>query len=373
MAQKNIHSDGKLIFKLDREKPWFSWLLIVFLYWAAWPLALCLLLYKLFSNDPKKSQQIPPPLGPNSPYAGMEFQRRIVYQQAELAMKTPDQNQKTAKNLILVGAAACVLVILWAANQILHLGGPEQAGLNELLRAAAILVGGAAMIISGRGMLAGLKRYANTVEVIGEKEAVDVDMISRKLNHGHAQVRKDLEAMIDRGYFDGKAYLNIELDYLFRTSTADTQFVQARIMAKRAKAPLREVNKGYGEIMEKILKIKECIQDPDIAGKIERLEFITGKIFRAVNKDADKARMLERFLTYYLPVTQKLLDAYADLVAAGAAGAEEKERLVVSMDAIVAGFERQLDRLYKGGEEEEEQGVRTNDVMTKGSSTESKK
>lgn len=369
----DMHSDGRLIFKIDREKPWFSWILIVFLYWAAWPLGLALLLYKLFSSDPKKSQQIPPPLGPDSPYAGMEFQRRIVYQQAEMVMKTPDQNRKTAKNLILVGAVACVIVILWTANQILHLGGPEQAGLNEILRAVAILVGGAAMVVSGRGMLAGLQRYAGYVEVIGEKEAVDVDMISRKLNHGHVQVRKDLEAMIDRGYFDGKAYLNIELNYLFRTSTADTEFVKARIMAKRAKAPLREVNKGYGEIMEKILKTKERIQDPDITGKIERLEFITGKIFRAVNKDADKARMLERFLTYYLPVTQKLLDAYADLIAAGAAGEKEKERLVVSMDAIVAGFERQLDRLYKGGEEEEDQGVQVKDVMTKGSGTESKK
>ena len=43
----NIHSDNKMIFKIDREKPWFSWILIVFLFCTAWPLGLALLLCQL--------------------------------------------------------------------------------------------------------------------------------------------------------------------------------------------------------------------------------------------------------------------------------------------------------------------------------------
>lgn len=54
-------------------------------------------------------------------------------------------------------------------------------------------------------------------------------------------------------------------------------------------------------------------------------------------------------MDYYLPTTQKLLDAYGDFEAAGVEGEnlrEAKKRIEQIMDAVVAGFERQLDQLY---------------------------
>ena len=348
----NIHSDNKMIFKIDREKPWFSWILIVFLFCTAWPLGLALLLYKLFSNDPKKSTQTPPPLRQDSPYQGQQVQRRIVYQQAEAAMKTPDQNEKNARMLVLAGIAVIVLAVLWCARQAAYLGQPDESHLGSLLQGLALLAGGAAMVVSGRTIHKGLKRYANYVAVVGDRDAMDVNQIARTLGETPAQVKKDLQAMIDRGYFGGKAYLNLELDYLFRSSDADEQFVKDRVAAKRAKAPLREVNKGYSELLENIHKANERIQDPEISAKIDRLEFITAKIFRAVNKDAQKARHMEVFLTYYLPTTQKLLDSYAEFESAGVEGEnlrQAKQRIEDTMDSIVQGFERQLDALYASG------------------------
>ena len=364
----NLHNDGKLIFRIDREKPWFSWILIVFLFCTAWPLGLALLLYKLFSSDPKNSAQTPPPLREGSPYQGQQVQRRIVYQQAEAAMKTPDQNEKTAKTLTVAGIAVMAVAALWCAGQLAYLGSQSKEHLGSLLQSLALLVGGAAMTISGRTIHKGLKRYANYVAVVGDRDAMDVNQIARTLNETPAQVKKDLQAMIDRGYFGGKAYLNLELDYLFRSSEADAKFVKERVDAKRAGAPLREVNKGYTALLEKIHKVNEEIQDPEISAKIDRLEFVTGKIFRAVNKDAQKARHMEVFLTYYLPTTQKLLESYAEFEAAGVEGenlSQAKKRIADSLDAIVEGFERQLDGLYKGDAMEVDQDIRVMDVMLK--------
>ena len=56
------------------------------------------------------------------------------------------------------------------------------------------------------------------------------------------------------------------------------------------------------------------------------------------------------FLNYYLPTTLKLLENYADFEEAGVSGenlSQAKSRIAATMDNIVAGFEHQLDELYR--------------------------
>ena len=69
-----------------------------------------------------------------------------------------------------------------------------------------------------------------------------------------------------------------------------------------------------------------------------------------MEEDPKKRDKIDTFLNYYLPTTQKLLDSYAEFEAAGVEGEnlrQAKERIESTMDAIVKGFEHQLDELYK--------------------------
>ena len=87
-----------------------------------------------------------------------------------------------------------------------------------------------------------------------------------------------------------------------------------------------------------------------LSAKIDRLEEVTAKIFRAVEEDPQKRGKIDTFLNYYLPTTQKLLDSYAEFESAGVEGEnlrQAKSRIEATMDAIVKGFEHQLDELYK--------------------------
>ena len=83
--------------------------------------------------------------------------------------------------------------------------------------------------------------------------------------------------------------------------------------------------------------------------EIDRLEQISAQIFKEVEEHPEKRNSIHTFFDYYLPTTQKLLDAYAEFEETGVEGEnlrQAKERIEQTMDAIVDGFEHQLDQLY---------------------------
>jgi hypothetical protein len=186
-------------------------------------------------------------------------------------------------------------------------------------------------------------------------------------------VEKDLQKMIDRGYFGGKAYLHMELGYLFRSGQADVdiqkqreaQKAEAQKTAEPASAP-KEAEEGYSGILRNIRRANDAIADPVLSAKIDRLEDITAKIFRAVEEDPKKRGKIDTFLNYYLPTTQKLLDSYAEFESAGVEGenlGQAKQRIENTMDAIVRGFEHQLDELYKADALDVDSDIRVMETM----------
>ena len=224
--------------------------------------------------------------------------------------------------------------------------------LPELLQALAFLAAGGAMLYSGFAMDRQLSRFSKYLSVMGDREAVPVEELARTLGYSGSRVEKDLQKMIDKGYFGGKAYLNVELGYLFRSGQAGADWQQRQQAAQAAQTPPapKEAEEGYSGILRNIRRANDDIADPVLSAKIGRLEEITARIFRAVEEDPGKRDKIDTFLNYYLPTTQKLLDSYAEFEAAGVEGEnlrQAKERIESTMDAIVRGFEHQLDELYK--------------------------
>ena len=66
--------------------------------------------------------------------------------------------------------------------------------------------------------------------------------------------------------------------------------------------------------------------------------------------------------------TQKLLDSYAEFEAAGVEGEnlrQAKSRIASTMDSIVAGFEHQLDELYKADALDVDSDIRVMETILK--------
>ena len=362
--------------KRNNDDSWFPWALIIFLFVVnAWPIALIMLFIKLFADDGKKDRTTAPPLQkpaqtqrrgqPMTKRTGTAWQadpvsnRAAPEKKARTAMRkaarSPSVKKSNAWLLKIAGAALTffgVMVTGTAIEDMLYLFDTLRFWLPEMLQGLAFLAGGLAMLYSGFSMDKSLKRYAKYLSVMGDREAVPVEELARTLGYHASRVESDLQRMIDRGYFGGKAYLNVELGYLFRSGQAGADWSQRQRETQAAQTPPapKEAEEGYSGILRKIRRANDDIADPVLSAKIDRLEEVTAKIFRAVEEDPQKRGKIDTFLNYYLPTTQKLLDSYAEFESAGVEGEnlrQAKSRIEATMDAIVKGFEHQLDELYK--------------------------
>lgn len=346
------------------DKEWLSWGLIIFLFIIGLsPVALILLFVKLFGSDTKKVQASGAgrPAQAKQPHKAAAAVKRVT--------KSPKTKKSTAKwlkivglVLVAVGLIACVEPI----DMMIWLGKAESYYIEDLLAALMMVIGGGAMFTSGISMDRSLKRYAKYLAVMGDREAVSLEELRRTLGYSGRQVERDLQKMIDKGYFGGKAYLHMERGYLFRSGDADAAMKRRQEEEKRAEQ--EETLDGYAKILRDIRRANDRIDDPVLSEKINRIEAVTAKIFQAVEADPKKEPRIGTFLNYYMPTTQKLLDSYAEFEGAGVEGEnlrQAKLRIESTMDKIVLGFERQLDELYKGDAMDVDSDIRVMETMLK--------
>lgn len=353
------------------DDDWISWALIVMLYvFGAWFIALPLLFIKLFLPDRKQRREFIPSLwekaqgmsgaasqtqsAPAGEKRQAAAQDNKVRDAAKKAMRSPAMKTSTSWILRIAGVLVAALGVfgLFQPISAMLTGNLMDWIIRDLLQALALLITGGGMFAGGLSMSFAMKRYVKYLAVIGDAEAMSLASISRKVGYSEKRTARDLQKMIDKGYFGPTAYINMELGYIFRSGEADAELTaqRAAAMRKTQEARSRESAVGYAVFLDNIRSANERIADPTLSEKISRLEHITERIFRAVEEDPKKRAKIDTFLNYYLPTTQKLLDSYAQFEATGVDGehmSEAKARIEATMDSIVAGFERQLDELYK--------------------------
>ena len=235
------------------------------------------------------------------------------------------------------------------------IGATGDVGL-QIATGLGTLFGGGCMFTSGILMKRAMQRQAAYLAIIGPNEAMEISAIAKKAGVSEKQAGKDLQKMIDKGMFGESAYINKELGYIFMSSRADEELTAARkaAMEKTREATKREAVKqnasAYDQILAQIRDVNERIPDEAMTEKITELEQITRDIFRAVEQEPEKRGKIDRFMSYFLPTTLKLLESYARMEKNSVGGKninQSKHSIEVAMDTIVEGFRHQLDELYK--------------------------
>lgn len=348
-----------------KDSGWTSWALIVFLFAVGLsPIALILLLWKLFKSDNKKKA-----LPESEVQAAKSVEAKVVGKARSAVSaitRTPVPKRSNARwlkigggVLMVVGLIACVEPI----DMMIWLGEIESYCVEDLLVALAMAAGGVAMLCSGISMSRSLKRYSKYLAVMGDRDAVEVEELARTLGYPFRRVEKDLGKMIDKGYFGGKAYLHAELGCLLRSPDGVEELLRQR---QKPEKPPKETEMGYSGILRNIRRANDRIADPVLSAKIDRIEELTGRIFQAVDADPKKRERIDTFLNYYLPTTQKLLDSYAQFEQAGVEGdnlRQAKRRIETTMDTIIGGFEHQLDELYRSDALDVDSDIRVLETM----------
>lgn len=112
-------------------------------------------------------------------------------------------------------------------------------------------------------------------------------------------------------------------------------------------AEVIEEGKGYVRL------IRQCndeIPGEEMSDKLDRLELLVTRIFDQVEKEPELASELRKMLSFYLPTTKKLLEAYRDLdrQQLDLSNIEQTKREIeTAVDNINEAFEKFLDELFR--------------------------
>ena len=359
----------------------FSWFIIALLFaGGGWPIALFLLFRKLFSSDvPREQRREAPSLTKEQELKQQQeelekmkkkLQQKETTQKAKQAVRSilqsPKENNSSSWLLMIAGALIMAGAVFWGIPTAIEAGAAYSIG-----TAVASLFGGGCMLASGILMRRALQRYSAYLAIIGPNEAVEIETLAKKVGVKPKQAERDLQKMIEKGYFGKSAYINKELGYIFMSSRADEELTRARAAAMEKtrdaskKEAVKQSAEAYDQILDKIKAVNDRIPDLEMTEKINQIESITREIFRAVEQAPEKRGKIDRFMSYFLPTTLKLLESYANMEKTNIDGKninQSMRSIEIAMDTVVDGFRHQLDELYKSDAVSIETEI---DVLTK--------
>ena len=194
-------------------------------------------------------------------------------------------------------------------------------------------------------------RYKKYYAFAAGRDVVPIPDIARSAGLSTRVVARDIQAMINAGYFGSGAFIDSELDSL--VLSAEAAEAARRAIRNSQETPVVSYENPENQYMAIILELRDLndtIIDISISDKIDRIEETTAKIFRIVEDDPAKLSQIRRFMNYYLPTTLKLLRSYATLEKQGIKGENitaAKENIGRILDTLATGFEQQLDQLFK--------------------------
>ena len=236
--------------------------------------------------------------------------------------------------------------------------------------------GGVSLLTGGIRTLGMVGRFNTYKRILGQKTYCALDKLARSVGKSSSFVRKELSRMIDDGLFleghmDKEGRNLITSDETFRNfeksrlaleqrqkEEAKAQLAAARSEpepASKAKEKARdpqvqEVLDRGNEFLHQIRKCNDAIPGAEISEKISRIELLVRRIFQRAQTHPEIIPDLKKLMDYYLPMTVKLLNAYADMDAQPVQGETiqaSKREIEATLDTLNLAFEKLLDSVFQ--------------------------
>lgn len=310
------------------------------------------------------SQSMPKPPHYNRVYRGtVEPTLPVLY------ASTTNQKAKgilrTVFGGIATGLSTAGLVGYTVVDSLLLHAGIFSAG--GILSFGAV-AGGIALLVSGIRSQARLKRFEAYKKMLGSRTYCDIKRLASGVGLPAPRVRKELKGMINDGLFL-EGHLDAEETSLITSHDTYRHYQQAqKQLAEKQRLELEEQRKAQQrldavagspaqEVLEKgnafIREIRRCndaIPGFEMTEKISHMEMIVGKIFDRAETHPEIVPDLKKMMDYYLPMTVKLLRAYAEMDAQPIQGdtiQASKREIEDTLDTLNNAFEKLLDSVFK--------------------------
>ena len=229
---------------------------------------------------------------------------------------------------------------------------------------AACLLGGGTLIGSGIRGLQKIGRFKTYCKALGQKTVCALETLAQSVGKSEKYVLKDVQNMIRLGFFR-EGHLDKEKTRLITSNETFREFEHNRLLLEQrqkeeAEAKARRAASAHSSQVQEVLdkgesflaqirKSNDEIPGVEISQKISRMEQIVARIFDRAEKDPGIIPDLKKLMNYYLPMTVKLLNAYAEMDAQPVQGETilaSKQEIEGTLDTLNLAYEKLLDDLF---------------------------
>ena len=288
----------------------------------------------------------------------------------DLSLYYAPTGSKTALSIVkIVGGSLMSIVAasLLTASAVIGLFLTGEALLPSI--ALPILVVGALLIGNGVSGLNRIRRFKRYRKLLGQKTYCSLEKLARGIGQSVKFVRRDVRRLLAGGYFP-EGHLDKEESNLIITEETYQLFERSRLQLEQSQREAKQVVRETGqkktvssqlpqvqEVLDKgnafIVEIRRCndlIPGFEISEKISRIELIVQRIFERAASHPEIIPDLKKMMDYYLPMTVKLLNAYADMDAQPIQGEtiqSSKREIEQTLDTLNLAFEKLLDSVFE--------------------------
>lgn len=308
---------------------------------------------------------------------------------------------------ILMAAAGFGLggsILFWSLVLLLGAGMVGELGFGFGLFCITLLPVGACVWLGVKGvsLVRSMNRFRIYRRTIGDEELCNIGKLSERVGKTAKYVARDVEKMIQKGWFcqghlDDKKTCLMLTDNMYREyrklENERARLEEERRQQEKEKQEREKQEREQKEKQEKqekqrwrkpsgengkaesssgmqdgipqdvqneirrgdeyVAKIRKCndrIPGELISAKIDRMEQLVRRIYARIGQRPDRAGEIRKLTEYYLPMTIKLLETYAEFEAQPADGENirnAKKEIEDSLDMINEAFENLLDKLYQ--------------------------
>lgn len=278
-----------------------------------------------------------------------------------------------AGNLIMAILGYCAAAsfgITWVLFMVVALVAdiPDLAGVPRSLTIAVAMiflpfaVAGTVFGIIGTRKYMMMGRIKQYLTILKDRTYCTVAELAAKTRQTVKYVTKDLKELIKKGYFP-EGHLDDSSTTFIGTHNTYNQYLQARESAAKARAQAEAEAQGFKAMPEDLQQViregesyirtireaNDAIPDEVISDKLYRMEDIVKKIFEYVRENPDQVGQLRRFMSYYMPTTEKLVRAYQQIdeeTILGRNMTKAKEEIAETLDTINEAYEKLYDSMY---------------------------
>lgn len=292
-----------------------------------------------------------------------------VVEQKNLPVLYGKTGGRTAVGILkVIGGGAVVLTtagLTIAAKVMELLAGGFAAVTAPGWWALGSLACGIGFVWNGISNLNWVSRFKTYRKILGQKTHCSLEVLARGVRKSVKYVKRELRKMIDAGLFleghlDNEETMLITSDETYRYfEQSRKQLEERRRLEQEAKdrrlladsdPTVKDVLARGDEFLRQIRECNDRIPGAAMSDKIFRLENLVQRIFDRAQEYPQVVPDLKKLMEYYLPMTVKLLNAYADMDRQSVQGQNienAKTEIEQTLDTLNLAFEKLLDDLFE--------------------------